>query len=176
VQLSVPSNPCPSCGPCHRHAAPAAVMQPLLPSCGPCRCHAAPATVMDLMDASYPFNVLVPGTMSYKECKAKQVHTILLTTHRVAMGQRIVGKQVVQQLCRRQVSFRPSRCHAAPVAIMQRGMRHTSTALYFSGVTKKSLHKPRTASGHRLFHISYGFNYYLQLLYLQFMHKTHLNF
>jgi hypothetical protein len=54
------------------------------------------------------------------------------------------------------------------------GMRHTSTALYFYGVTKKSLHKPRTTSGNRLFHISYGFNYYLQLLCLQFLSKTQL--
>jgi hypothetical protein len=40
-------------------------------------------------------------------------------------------------------------------------MRHTSTALYFYGASKKSLHKPRTTSGNRLFHISYDFNYYL---------------
>ncbi len=62
-----------------------------------------------------------------------------------------------------------------------RGMRHTSTALYFYGSillrrSKKSLHKPRTTSGNRLFHISYGFNYYLQLLYLWFLSKAHLNF
>jgi hypothetical protein len=56
------------------------------------------------------------------------------------------------------------------------GMRHTSTALYFYGASKKSLHKPRTTSGNRLFHISYGFNYYLQLLCLQFLSITLLNF
>ncbi len=55
-------------------------------------------------------------------------------------------------------------------------MRHTSMALYFYGVFKKSLHKPRTASGNILFHISYAFNYDLQLLCLQFLSKTHLNF
>ncbi len=55
------------------------------------------------------------------------------------------------------------------------GMRHISTALYFYGASKKSLHKPRTTSGNGLFHISYGFNYDLQLLYLQFLHKTRLN-
>jgi hypothetical protein len=55
-------------------------------------------------------------------------------------------------------------------------MRHTSTALYFYGAPKKSLQKPRTTSENRLFHISYGCNYYLQLLGLQFLSKTHLNF
>jgi hypothetical protein len=49
-------------------------------------------------------------------------------------------------------------------------------ALYFYGASKKSLHKPRTISGNRLFHKSYGFNYYLQLLCLQFLSKAHLNF
>jgi hypothetical protein len=58
---------------------------------------------------------------------------------------------------------------------MNRGMRHTSTALYFYGASKKSLHKPRNTSENRLFHISYGFTYYLQLLCLQFLSKTHLN-
>jgi hypothetical protein len=58
---------------------------------------------------------------------------------------------------------------------------YTSTTLYFYGSillrrSKKSLHKPRTTSGNRLFHISYGFNYYLQLLYLWFLSKAHLNF
>jgi hypothetical protein len=56
------------------------------------------------------------------------------------------------------------------------GMRHTSTALYFCGASKKSLHKPRATSENRLFHISYDFNYYVQLLYLQFLSKTHLHF
>jgi hypothetical protein len=58
----------------------------------------------------------------------------------------------------------------------RRGMRHTSTALYFYGASKKSLHKPRAIFGSILFHISYGFNYYLQLLCLQFLSKTQLNF
>jgi hypothetical protein len=56
------------------------------------------------------------------------------------------------------------------------GMRHTSTALYFYGASKKSLHKPRATSENMLFYISYGFNYYLQLLFLQFLSKTRLNF
>jgi hypothetical protein len=55
-------------------------------------------------------------------------------------------------------------------------MRHTSTALHFYRVSKKSLQKPRTTSGNRLFHISYGFNHHLQLLCLQFLSKTHLKF
>jgi hypothetical protein len=55
-------------------------------------------------------------------------------------------------------------------------MRHTSTALYFYRASKKSLHKPRTTSGNLLFNISYAFNYYLQILCLQFLSKTHLNF
>jgi hypothetical protein len=54
-------------------------------------------------------------------------------------------------------------------------MRHTSTALYFFGASKKSLHKPRATSEIMLFHIYYGFNYYLQLLCLQFLSKTRLN-
>jgi hypothetical protein len=52
----------------------------------------------------------------------------------------------------------------------------TGYAPYFYGASKKSLHKPRTTSGNRLFHISYGFNYYLQLLCLKFLYKTHLFF
>jgi hypothetical protein len=55
-------------------------------------------------------------------------------------------------------------------------MRYTSTALYFFGASKKSLPKPRTTSGNRSFHKSYGFNYYLQLLCLQFLPKTHVNY
>ncbi len=59
---------------------------------------------------------------------------------------------------------------------VKRGMRHTSTALYFYGASKKSLRKPRAPSENMLFHISYVFNYYLQLLYLQFLSNTRLNF
>jgi hypothetical protein len=55
-------------------------------------------------------------------------------------------------------------------------MRHTFMVLYFYGALKKSLHNPRTTSENILFHISYGFNYYLQLLCLQFLSKPHLNF
>ncbi len=67
-------------------------------------------------------------------------------------------------------------CWSDPVVICERGMRHTSTALYFYGAFKKSLHKPTATSGNMLFHISYGFNYYLQLLCLQLLSTTHLNF
>jgi hypothetical protein len=58
----------------------------------------------------------------------------------------------------------------------RRGMRHTSTALYFYGASKKSPHKPRTTFGNMLFQISSGFNKYLQLLLLQFLSKSRLNF
>jgi hypothetical protein len=44
------------------------------------------------------------------------------------------------------------------------GMRHTSTALYFYGASKKSLQKPQAIFGNMLFKINYGLNYYLQLL------------
>jgi hypothetical protein len=37
-----------------------------------------------------------------------------------------------------------------------------------------SLHKPRATYENMLFHMSYGFNYYLQLLRFQFLSKTHL--
>jgi hypothetical protein len=40
-----------------------------------------------------------------------------------------------------------------------RGMRHTSTALYFYGASKKSLHQPRVTFGNMLFRISYSPNY-----------------
>ncbi len=60
-------------------------------------------------------------------------------------------------------------------AYAARGMRHNSTALNFYGASKKSLHKPRATSGNRVFYKSYGFSYYLQLLCLQFLSKTHLN-
>jgi hypothetical protein len=51
------------------------------------------------------------------------------------------------------------------------GMRHTSTALYFYGASKKSLHKARATSENMLFYISYGFNYYLQLYVYSFYLK-----
>ncbi len=54
-------------------------------------------------------------------------------------------------------------------------MRHTSMALYFYGAFKKSLHKPRATFENMLFQIRYGFNYYLQLLCLHFLSKTHLD-
>jgi hypothetical protein len=58
-----------------------------------------------------------------------------------------------------------------------RGMCHTSTAQYFYGATKKSLHKPRASFGNMLLQIiSYVFNYYVQLLCLQFLSKTHYKF
>jgi hypothetical protein len=46
------------------------------------------------------------------------------------------------------------------------GMRHTSTALYFYGASKKTLHKPQAIFGNMLFQINYGLKYYLQLLCL----------
>jgi hypothetical protein len=55
-------------------------------------------------------------------------------------------------------------------------MRHTSTALYFYGASKKSLHKSQAIFGKMLFQINYGFNYYLKLLCLYFLSKTRLNF
>jgi hypothetical protein len=55
------------------------------------------------------------------------------------------------------------------------GIRHTSTALYFYGASKKSLQKPRGTSENMLVHISYGLNSYLQLLCLQFLSKTRQN-
>jgi hypothetical protein len=58
----------------------------------------------------------------------------------------------------------------------KRGMRHANTALYFYGASKKSLHKPRVIYENKVFHISYGFNYYLQFLCLHFLTKTHLSF
>jgi hypothetical protein len=48
--------------------------------------------------------------------------------------------------------------------------------LYISTERLKSLHKPRTTSGNILFHISYAFNCYLQLLCLQFLTKSRLHF
>jgi hypothetical protein len=41
---------------------------------------------------------------------------------------------------------------------------------------KKSLHKPRANFVNILFQINYSLNYYLQLLFLQFLYRTHLNF
>jgi hypothetical protein len=55
-------------------------------------------------------------------------------------------------------------------------MRYTSTALYYNRASKKSLHKPRATFGNMLFQINSGFNYHLQLVCLQFLCKTHLNF
>jgi hypothetical protein len=49
--------------------------------------------------------------------------------------------------------------------LADRGMRHTSTALYFYGASKKTLHKPRVSFGNMLFKISYSLNYNLQFLF-----------
>ncbi len=51
-----------------------------------------------------------------------------------------------------------------PEEVKPRGMRHTSTGLYFYGVSKKTLQKPRVTFGNMLFQASYSLNYYLQLL------------
>jgi hypothetical protein len=51
-----------------------------------------------------------------------------------------------------------------PKPSMLWGMRHISTALYFYGASKKTLHKPRVTFGNILFKISYSLDYYLQLL------------
>ncbi len=53
-----------------------------------------------------------------------------------------------------------------------RDIRHASTALYFYGASKKSLHKPKAIYGNILFHISYGFiiiiyNFYIYSFYLK---------
>ncbi len=48
----------------------------------------------------------------------------------------------------------------------KRGMRHTSTALYFYGASKKILHKSRVTFENMLFKISYSLDYYLQLFML----------
>ncbi len=57
-----------------------------------------------------------------------------------------------------------------PLARSQ-GMRHTYTALYFNGASKKSLHKPRANFGNMLFHIDYGliiiYNFYVYIFYLE---------
>jgi hypothetical protein len=52
-------------------------------------------------------------------------------------------------------------------------MRNTSTALYFYGASKKTLHKPRVTFGNMLFKISYSPNYNLQFLFQQFLSKTY---
>ncbi len=57
-----------------------------------------------------------------------------------------------------------------------RGMRHTSTALYFYGASKMTLHKPRVTFGNLLFQICYSLIYYLQLLCWNFLSKAYLNF
>jgi hypothetical protein len=66
-------------------------------------------------------------------------------------------------------------CKTICLQFIKWGIRHTSTALYFYGASKKSLHKSRTTYGNILFHITYAFNYYLQLFCLQFLSKMHLN-
>ncbi len=60
--------------------------------------------------------------------------------------------------------------------LQEGGMRHTSTALYFYGASKKTLHKPRVNFGNMLFQISFSLNYYLQLLYYNFCLKLALIF
>jgi hypothetical protein len=61
------------------------------------------------------------------------------------------------------------------LVVMKGYAPYTSMALYFYGAFKKSLHKPRATFENMLFQIRYGFNYYLQLLRLHFLSKTHLD-
>ncbi len=64
----------------------------------------------------------------------------------------------VEQACQRSKSMDTWQVCVFPVDPQDEGgMRHTSMALYFYGASKKSLHKPRTTSGNRLLHNSYGF-------------------
>ncbi len=49
-------------------------------------------------------------------------------------------------------------------------------APYFFVASKKNLHKPRSKFINILFQINCSLNYDLQLLFLQFLHRTHLNF
>jgi hypothetical protein len=53
---------------------------------------------------------------------------------------------------------------------------YSSTALrhFFYEVSKKSLHTPRANFRNMLFKKIYSFSYYLQLLCLQFLSRTHL--
>jgi hypothetical protein len=53
---------------------------------------------------------------------------------------------------------------------------YTSTALYFYGASKKTLHKPRVTFGNILLKISYSPNYNLQFLFQQFLSKTYIHF
>jgi hypothetical protein len=48
--------------------------------------------------------------------------------------------------------------------------------LNFFGASKKNLHKPGANFRNILFQKYYTFNYYLQLLCLQFLSRTYLNF
>jgi hypothetical protein len=89
---------------------------------------------------------------------------------RLAVRYQLIGEEHPDQ----SLVWEPAPCE--PYVPTSGGMRHTSTALYFYGVSKKSLHKPKTSSGNILYHISYAFNYYLQLLCLLFLSKAHLNF
>ncbi len=47
--------------------------------------------------------------------------------------------------------------------------------LCFYGASRKHLHKPRANFGNMLAKINYGYNYYLPLLCLQFLSRTHLS-
>jgi hypothetical protein len=67
-------------------------------------------------------------------------------------------------------------CSSSPLLYDQTGTRHTSTALYFYGASKNSLHKPKATFGNALLQISLGFNYYLHFVLLQFLSKSHQNF
>jgi hypothetical protein len=60
----------------------------------------------------------------------------------------------------------PFKGTVSPEKILRGYTRHTSTALYFYGASKKSLHKPRAIYENMLFHISYGFNYYISTTFM----------
>ncbi len=46
----------------------------------------------DVLDSSYAFNVLNLGDSFPRPLKAKQVHAILVTTHRIALAEKITDK------------------------------------------------------------------------------------
>jgi hypothetical protein len=46
----------------------------------------------NVLDSSYAFNVLNLGYSSPRPLKAKQVHAILVTTHRIALAEKVTDK------------------------------------------------------------------------------------
>jgi hypothetical protein len=110
----------PSCSPCCRHAATAAIMRPL--SCGPCHHHAAPATVMQPLPPSSGASGDVKPGHTGSHCWPKATNfTARVTLSAVVLMADLLASDLLQQPAEAHEAWQPAGfvTHpAAPAAIM----------------------------------------------------------